>query len=250
MNVILEGKNVSRFFGGLAAVLEVDFQVNQGEIFGLIGPNGAGKTTLFRVISGVYPPTTGRIFFKGHDITGHTPHTPCHQGICSTHQVVKPFPDMTVLENVMVGAYYGAGIGDRKTAETRAMDALEFTGLAARANQIAKTLTLPDRNRLEIARALATKPEVVLLDEVIAGLNPTETDRTMGLVRQMRDRGITIFMVEHVMRAVMGLCDRVMVLNYGKKIAEGTPQEIARNSEVIEAYLGKGFQALSRKGSG
>ncbi len=249
MGVLIRGENVCKYFGGLAAVNHVSFRVEEGEIFGLIGPNGAGKTTLFRCITGVYQATAGSILFREKEITRLMPHRICELGITNTHQVVKPFPNMTVLNNVRVGAFFGRGWvqGEVKDATKEAERVLEFTGLAPKAGFLARNLTLPDRKRLEVARALATRPEVLLLDEAVAGLNPTETDMMIDLIRQLRDSGITIVMVEHVMRAVFGVSDRIMVLSFGEKIAEGTPKEVYTNPEVIEAYLGKSY-AVAQKG--
>jgi len=244
MKILLEGQMVSMNFGGLAALEKMNFQVYEGEILGLIGPNGAGKTTLFRCITGVYRPSSGKIVFQGKEISRLMPHDICVLGITNTHQVVKPFPEMTVLDNVRVGAFFGKGWvgGLVKDATREALRVLEFTGLAPKANFLARNLNLPDRKRLEVARALATRPDLLLLDEVVAGLNPTEMDRMIHLIRQLRESGITIFMVEHVMRAVLGVSDRIIVLNFGEKIAEGTPHQVATNLQVIEAYLGKRYE--------
>jgi branched-chain amino acid transport system ATP-binding protein len=237
---IIRAERLTKRFGGLAAVQQVNFEVPRGSIYGLIGPNGAGKTPLFRMVSGVYPPTSGHVFLDGQDLTGLAPHQVCKLGIVTTHQIVRPFLDMTVVDNVRVGAHFGKpGWHSEGEVRDRAHAVLEFTGLLERRNTLARSLNLAQRKRLEVARALATRPRVLLLDEVVAGLNPTEVGRTMDLIRQIRERGITIVMVEHLMKAIMGLSDRVLVLSYGQRIAEGTPQEIANDPRVIEAYLGE-----------
>jgi branched-chain amino acid transport system ATP-binding protein len=239
---LLEGKNVSKSFGGLTALSGVDFVLEKGEILGLIGPNGAGKTTLFNLITGAYRPSSGRIRFLGKDISGSKPHTICRYGIARTYQLVRPFANLTVLENVLVGIYFGRAGGksnSQRAAYSEAERLLDLVGLAGKIKERAEHLTLMERRRLEIARALATQPSVLLLDEVICGLNPTETAQTMDLIRGLRDRGITIFMIEHVMKAIMGLSDRIMVLHHGELIAQGTPEEVANDRRVIEAYLGE-----------
>lgn len=237
---LLEGERVTKYFGGLAAVLNVDFHVERGEVVGLIGPNGAGKTTLFNLISGAMKPQSGTIRFGGENITGLKPHVICRKGIARTFQLVRIFPNMSVLENVLMGVLFGKSDGHRTgQALEEAEKWLDFVGLSAVKELPARSLTLANQKRLEVARALATSPELLLLDELMAGLNPTEVAQTMELVNRIREQGITVFMVEHVMKAIMGICNRIIVLHHGEKIAEGTPQEIASSRTVIEVYLGE-----------
>ncbi len=243
---ILEGKGVTKYFGGLAAVSNVDFNVEQGEALGLIGPNGAGKTTLLNLISAALTPKSGTIRFKGENITGLSPCKICRMGVARTFQMVKVFPDMSVLNNVVLGSYFGMSPSMSSADAVREATALlEFVGLSAVKATPAKDLTLANQKRLEVARALATKPELLLLDELMAGLNPAELAQAMELVTRIRDKGITIIMIEHVMKAIMNVCERIMVLHHGAKIAEGTPQEIATSKTVIKVYLGEKAHAGS-----
>lgn len=234
---LLEVIGVTKYFGGLTAVYDVSIRIEEGEIVALIGPNGAGKTTLFNILTGFLPADSGRVTFQGEDILGLKPHEICAKGMVRTFQIVRPFFTLPVLDNVMVGALLRNKSMDQ--ARKRSMEILEFLGLAEKANLPASALTLPDRKRLELARALATEPQILLLDEVMAGLTPTEVDHIVTLLRKINRQGVTIFLVEHVMRAVIALSQRVIVLNYGRKIAEGSPEEVATNREVIEAYLGE-----------
>jgi branched-chain amino acid transport system ATP-binding protein len=238
---ILEGEGVTKYFGGLTAVRNVDFHIDQGEIVGLIGPNGAGKTTLFNLISAALVPKSGVIKFKGENITGSKPHQICRMGVARTFQSVKIFAHMPALQNVLLGSFFGTSnnISSSADAIREATESLEFVGLSAMRATPAKDLTLVSQKRLEVARALATQPELLLLDELMAGLNPTEIAQAMELVTRIRDQGITVFMIEHVMKAIMSVCDRIMVLHHGEKIAEGTPQEIATSRKVVEVYLGE-----------
>jgi len=233
----LEVRKVSRFFGGLAAIRDVSFELRQGEILGLIGPNGAGKTTLFNVVNGFYHPSRGEVLFKDKKISGSKPHLICRQGIARTFQVVKPLRRMSVLDNVVASAFLRAK--SKQQAVEMAIESLQFTGLYDDRDVISRGLPLGKRKRLEIARALATQPEVLLLDESFAGLNPAELDESVSIIRRIRDKGITIMIIEHHMRVIMAISDRIVVLNYGEKIAEGTPGEIRGNPLVVEAYLGE-----------
>ncbi|MDP2661758.1 MAG: ABC transporter ATP-binding protein [Dehalococcoidia bacterium] len=250
MGVILEGKGITRNFGGLRALAGVDIAVTRGEIFGLIGPNGAGKSTLLSVLCGVCPPSSGRVYFGGRDITSLKPHRVCRLGISRVLQTPRPFPSMSVLENVAVGAIFGGR--DRLkggSAVEEADSILRFMDIRGKQDFPVGRLTLQEKKLVEMARALASKPEVLLIDEVMSGLNPTEIEEAMRLVRKVRDElGVTVVWIEHVMRAIMGVAERVMVLDYGQAIALGSPGEVAQNEKVIEAYLGKGMGAMSTGG--
>ena len=233
---LLEIKNLVKAFGGLKAVNDVTFHVDEGEIFGLIGPNGSGKTTTFNCINNYYPITSGDVVFKGKSIKGLKTHKVCHLGIGRTFQVVKPLARMTVLENVTASAFCRVNaIGE---AQEEALKVLEFTNLIGEKDKLAKSLPIGGRKRLEIARALATKPELILLDETAAGLNPGELDEAIDLIKKMRDSGITILIIEHIMKVIMTISDRIHAINFGQTIASGTPEEVANNPAVIEAYLG------------
>ena len=238
---LLEIRDVSKQFGGLAALTDVSYSVHQGEILGLIGPNGAGKTTLFNCVNGFYPPTKGAVYFKGEKVSGLQPYQICKRGMGRTFQVVKPLQRMSVLDNVIASSFLRANT--KSAAEKLATESLKFTGLYEDRNVISKGLPLGKRKKLEITRALATKPELLLLDESFAGLNPSEQDEMIGIIRKVRQQGITIMIIEHHMKVIMSLSDRIVVLNYGQKIAEGTPKEIGSNPQVIEAYLGEEHHA-------
>ena len=238
MSTLLEVRGVSKSFGGLVAVSDVSFSIAEGEIIGLIGPNGAGKTTLFNVVNGVYKADHGSITFAGKDITRCSPDKVVHLGLARTHQIVKPLNDLTVLDNVTVGACFGREYLDMAAARKVAFEVLQQVGLGDRVDVMARSLTIAGKKRLEVARALAAKPKLLLLDEVLAGLNPTEVATMIELVRKIRDSGIAVLMIEHLMQAIMSLSDRIVVLNLGRKLAEGKPDEVVHNSDVVEAYLG------------
>jgi len=244
---VLEAKGVTKIFGGLVAVHDVDFRVEKGEIVGLIGPNGAGKTTFFNMISGFYRPDAGDVLFNGASIVGLKPNRICKLGMTRTFQIVKPFPELTVLENVMMGAFnhYGKAAASR----AKALEVMELLGLADRAGELAGNLPVAGRKRVEIAKALATEPQLMLLDEVMAGLTPAEMRQMIDTVRRIRETGVTMVIVEHVMPVIMNLCDRIYVLHHGEKIAEGRPGEIVADKRVTEAYLGEDFMVEAGEGA-
>ena len=235
--VLLELQRVTKSFGGLTAVDNVSFSVRRGEIFGLIGPNGAGKSTIVSLVMGIYQPDSGEVFFQGTSLLKLKANQVVERGICRTFQVEKPLLNMTVTGNVLIGALLRTA--DPKEALEQSRVIIERVGLGKVGHVLAKNLTVQDRKRLELARALATRPTMVLLDEVMAGLTPVEIDHSLDLLRKLRGEGLTILIIEHVMRAIMNISDRIVVLDYGKKIAEGGPKEIAHNAAVVEAYLGK-----------
>jgi branched-chain amino acid transport system ATP-binding protein len=238
---LLEVRAMTKRFGGLVAVNALDLIIEPGQILGLIGPNGAGKTTAFATIAGFYKPEEGRIFFDGLDITGMRPDQICRRGLTRTFQVVKPFPEITVMENILVGAYNRTQNEEEAAAVTE--EIIAFMELEKVREQLAGSLPIGGRKRLEIAKALATQPKMILLDEVMAGLRPTETTETIELVRRIRQQGVSILLVEHVMKVIMSLADRIVVIHHGTKIAEGLPGEVVRNQVVIDAYLGEAVNA-------
>jgi len=236
VSALLEVRGVSRFFGGLAALTDVSFSLEKGSILGLIGPNGAGKTTMFNCVNGFYPPSRGEVWFKGERISGLKPHQVCQRGMARTFQVVRPLQRMSTLDNVVASAFLRAK--SKAEAVAKAEEILKFTNLWEVRDMLSKGLPLGLRKRLEIARALATDPELLLLDEACAGLNPSELDESIAIIRKIKERGITIMIIEHHMKVIMSISDRIVVLNYGQKLAEGSPDEIGRNPQVVQAYLG------------
>jgi branched-chain amino acid transport system ATP-binding protein len=238
MTVVLSAQGVSKRFGGLQALADVTFSVEEGEILGLIGPNGAGKTTLFDLLNAVHRPDAGRIVYRDRDIAGLRPYDMARLGLARTHQIVRPLNELTVRDNVTVGACFGRRNLGLQDAIARSEEVLERVGLMSRADQLAATLNVAQKKRLELARALAADPDLLLLDEVLAGLNPAEITAMLEIIRLVRDGGVTIVIIEHVMHALMNVSDRVVALDYGRQIAEGTPAEVAENPEVIRAYLG------------
>ena len=263
MTALLEVQHISKHFGGLKATDDISMQVEQGEILGIIGPNGAGKTTFFNLITGTYRLTSGKIMFDGKDVTNYTPEKMAKLGIGRTFQNIKLFKFLSVLENVKVGFHIQTSTGmvdsilhtkryrnDEALANEKGMEILRRVGLADQAALLAGNLPYGWQRRLEIARAMALSPKILLLDEPAAGMNPSETAELMGFIRTLRDDGITVVVIEHDMKFMMNLCDRIVVINYGKKLAEGTPAEVTRNEQVIEAYLGTGLTIDSKRAGG
>ena len=241
MSKIIEVENISKSFKGLKAVSDVSFYVEEGKITGMIGPNGAGKSTTFNMICGYYPPTSGIIKYKGQEITGKRAYEFANMGIARTFQIMKPLGNLSVLDNVASSAFFGRHKAkSMRQAREIAEKILDFTGLVSKKNVLAREMGTPDQKRLEMARALATKPDMLFLDEVMAGLNPTETEAAIDLIKRINAGGVTIFLIEHIMQAVVSLCEKVIVLHHGEKIAEGTTAEVMNNSYVMEVYLGKG----------
>jgi branched-chain amino acid transport system ATP-binding protein len=238
---ILEIEGLSKSFGGVQAVKNVSFSLGEGEIVGLIGPNGAGKTTLINLITGVFPASAGKVVFQGRNVTGQRPFQAARRGLARTFQIVQPFSAMTVLENVVAGALFAGAAPSRAEAEREALAHLEFVGLAAEAKRPAASLTLPSRKRLELAKSLAMKPKVLLLDEVNAGLNTAEIDRALEIIRRISARGVTIVIVEHLMKVVLSLSQRIIVLHHGELISAGKSEEVVNDPRVVEAYLGSKF---------
>jgi branched-chain amino acid transport system ATP-binding protein len=238
---LLRISRLSKHFGGLTAVKEFDLSVEEGEIVGLIGPNGAGKTTVFNLISGYLTPSNGEIVFKDENLVGLRPNRICKKGIGRTFQIVQPFAGLTVIKNVMIGAFNRTDQPD--LSEEKSMEVLQFLGLSDKRDYSIGSLTIADRKRLELAKSLATQPEFLLLDEVAAGLNPKETEEIIEMIRKINQRGVTLLMIEHVMRAVVSLASRIVVINFGMKIAEGKPTDVLKHPDVVKAYLGGAYQS-------